>query len=476
MRSDEPVNAIAQAPEPQVPETKAWHDHARLLATVPKSEAGFRGCLGLALVVDSTHSDSWVEVDRRLFLPDWTLRWASLVDIPRIYFRLNEKPRPVQWASVRKTSLHFGRPVLRRSPARGWDLVPEPGSGALDSIDPRTDPQLFRVFNALNWAMTSTAYHFRERWQHRRDDFYRAAGLERPAGGGMALLFGEEPQGGLAPPEAWMPMAYVGFDEALAERLFDLATCVGMLNNDASSRCYPEAFQEAFLDALDADMLAYPAPFPGRVAQARPASHHGMPVLEVRLEGDEGQRAVARFSRQARLKVRAGQRVHQGEEVGRERLDLPQRWKRAKNWTSLRWNMLLPRAVARVAPFDDYVRLWFERQILRVKPGFVHVPSGLVTLATVGASDEAELFWDVGHCRTYYREDCEAFVFPTIRLRYWDALRAALPGCVYADFTPDDRRFTSPEDARSLAEAKRVKKNKKRRAQRDRKHAGGPVE
>ena len=148
-------------------------------------------------------------------------------------------------------------------------------------------------------------------------------------------------------------------------------------------------------------------------------------------------RVVLRATRRARLRVTAGQTVREGELVANDGPAPPPGWHHQP--LPVRWQRILPEIVGR-GQFDDWVRLWFERQLVRLCHGLVHAPADLAAAAALGRAVDAELHWDLGPAMEYYSEAAGAFVFPPFVLPAWRRFRGVLPGEVAFDFSPANLR------------------------------------
>lgn len=439
------------------PEHATWKNHRDLILRVPREAAAHRGCFGLALVVDATTTESWVDRLDRKFVPDSTLRWASVVDIPYGHFREPNTMPEVHWATVRPTTVRFGVPMLARDVPAGcaWDfrafpfdhgrLVDRAGKAyhvdaKPDVFSPSANPQLFKIFNAIEWAMTSTAFHFRHDWKVRRQEYYRALRMPyRPTT--QAFLFGESVYDGIAHPSVWMPKPYLAFERSTLDLLFDRSTKKAI--GDRHPAVYRPALLEAFVEAAG-DYLGYRVPFAGRVAAARQLTYRGFKCVEFKLHGNRGERAKVRFAADAVVQKAVEATFEAGDTIAEETFA----HKLPANWHDKKWEHRLQVGVDRLFPgrLDEYLRLWFDRQAVDLGDGLLHYSADLASPAALGSAVDAKLVWDVSEALEYYRADCDACVFPTIGLGAWDALVGNLPGEVAYDLTPVDGRFVAPVD------------------------------
>ncbi len=431
------------------PEYAGFKKHKDVVFAVPAHEAGYRGCIGLGMCVDGQSSDSWIEVreptSTRLLVPDAGVRWASLVDVPPGFFRLSneESVREVHWAALRPTTMKFGVPTLAADTETvAGDFRAMPGTPGA-TITPAT-PREFRLFNALNWAMTSTAFAFRRGWQPFADKFRRAVGLEERIAQRKALMFGSGVFDAVDRPGVWMPRAYIGFPAASREKLFHRST----RNHAAVIPMYSNSLQSEFCADLETG-LGYVMPFDGVVASVSRAVYQDLPVLTITLVDEFGKTSVVRFGRHADVRCPVGVPVQAGTLVAREPIELPATWDAMS--PAAKWDKFVLSAF-RGMKFDSFLRVWFERKILDLASGLVHVPAALAAPAGFFGSIESSLYWDVSPGMDYFDESLEAFVFPTLQIKTWHALVGVLPGDVAYDFTPGDKRFLTPDQRRLLME------------------------
>lgn len=403
-------------------EIGSWEKHRQILQNVPAAAVGFRGCYGLALAVEALRGDSFMPYGDHLFVPDATVRWASIVDIPRGIYTVNRATRELQWGAASRTCAAYGMPVLHgRGDGQAWDLLARPESAGWSraaAFRPNAyNTQLFRVFTALQWAMTAWAFNHASRWLRSRDQY--------------------EKDGGLPPlPEAseasWAPRAYLAFPSSLREQLFDLATTVP----GQPARLYIKDLREAFVRAVESG-LTFVAPFTGRMLGIRNITWRDVAIRECRLADGTGREAVVRFGRQAQLLCSVGGSFKAGDPIGRETWELPKSWLRADLYS--RWGLALDEIFVSPRIRDAYVAMWFDRHIIMtLKTGVIHAPALLAAPAALGHAVASELYWDVGPGMNYYNEEAEAFIFPPLRREYWDEYRGQVGDLAY-DLTPTAR-------------------------------------
>ncbi len=459
-------------------EHKSWKLHRQLLLQLEEDDAGYRGCFGISLVVDSSTIDSWTTVTTKpgvgslVFIPDSTVRWATLVDVPIGYFRLGERSREVHWATVRPTTMKFGVPALvRGSEGRdAWDFRSFPfdkakmktPSGRVvqldafpDTLKPDSFPQLFRVFNALEWGMTTTAFSYRKNWAYAKKHMFDALGYPYDEGKKL-LAFGKNVYDSVARPAQWMPRAYLAFRESHRDDVFDAVTRVGY-GGPGAPPVYPDGLKEAFVDAMGTG-FAYRAQFDGRVAAVGRIVHRGVAAVEVVLKGDRGERTVVRFTLEGCvLRKRVRDTFVAGDVIGEERLEagVPPHWYDIP-WYS-RWEKTAARLLS-ARRLDPVMRLWFERQAYHLKEGYVHFASQISSIAALGLASDEHLFWEVSDSLDYYHDDSDSMIFPTVQIRGWCDLRGGLPGDVAYDLNPADHRYEEYADQKARIAARNAEK------------------
>lgn len=461
------------------PEHEAWKRHRNLLGTLTAADAVFRNCLGLALLVKSQTSDSWVSLaDGRVFVQNANVSWASMTDVPPGYFQVdNARRREVTWASVRDTTMRFGVPVIEKGTEKynAWDFrsLRKYHQADLPVLDADRDPQLFRCFNAMNWAMSSVAFNFNRDWTYAAPAFRRAVddtfGVKHESP--VLLVAGSGVYDGAAYPDQWMPKAYLGFKAELRHEVFDRATTMKAGQTDKYSYSLCDAFTTAM-----GDNLAHRAGFNGKVTKTAPnRTYRGIPVTEITLAGDRGEREVVRFmSSRCRLLKSANKEFKAGDVIAEERFD----GKLPKNWhdrpLGVKWNDRPACPVVRLLGrhVDPVMRLWFDRQGVELVNGLVHYPSAIASVAALSTAVDSALFWEVSEALEYHRDDCDALVFPPLPIDRWFHMRGWLPGDVEYDVTPTHQEFISFEDLRGTLRARgprdpKVDANLKKRTDRN---------
>lgn len=448
----------------------SWKLHRKAGLLVRPDLAESRHCIGLGLVVDATTDDSWVHRGNAVLLPDKCLRWATIVDVPGRAFVARSRTVSHHLATVRPTTIQFGSPRLTRH-SEGppcWDFREFPFDDAPakrgnktvtirrrdTTLSPREYPQLFRLFNAMEWAMTSTAFATLPGWARKQEEFYKLIKLSPAPGDRGVFLFGEgfnlvgeEPKAAsdIPHPETWMPEPYVAYREQDVPYLFDVITS-RPLNPDEDFQI-PVGLRDAFLDALG-DNLAYHAKFDGRVEKVEVKSFYDfkpgnvrtlLAYHEVTLSGDCGEHEVIRVGYGTNKVMLKDKTFKAGDLIVEDHIfNVGDREAWKTMWAGDRWTL----ALAGI-PYDHlipHIRMWFERQGVHIMPGTVHFPHRIAHAAAYRGAVDRDLMWDVRQATQYFRNDCECFVFPPILIDNWDDFSGTLPGDVPYDFAPTDLR------------------------------------
>lgn len=433
----------------------SWRTHRAVLAKVADEEVGYRGCVGIALVTDNSSCNAWVEYgDRHLLIPDKDVRWLTMVDLPRSRWRA-APDREVHLLSVLRTTVRYGMPSLspqgvenyfdfRRMPfgciERGEGVAMAGDEQHDDTLNSDDHPHYFRVGNLLNWSCTSTAVHYRGTWNVAKKAYYRACNIERNGVDTPHLMFGESYWDHVERPFGWMPKPFLGFPQEAADQLFDRATRPGLMSG---VRVFTDSFKLAFMADVDCGMPVI-SHIAGSVRKVRRGVHyHGMPCVVICIDGGDGAWHEIPIRTSASVVVAAGQEVKRGDVVAFDGPELPDGW----NSYSLykKWEGELPRRFGR-QQLENCIRMWFDRQLLRIEPGYVHAPASLTSLAALGSADDTKLWWDVVSSQRYYNSGSDAFIFPTIKLGRWDDFRFPIAGDVDCDLTPASANFIPRRD------------------------------
>jgi hypothetical protein len=348
--------------------------------------------VGLAVIVD--HPTSGVTRFGRLFVPDRHVRWVGLIAPAVGTGRRRESPGRVV---LYKTRIRYGMPTIGGQPDLTYHIWRWPNAGALKLGGPRWRPEVLGVIKAMAQETLSGA--------------------------------------GTRPPTEWMPKAYLAFPDALRDHLYAWSTPRAI---PGGRPYYPPALRRQACEDVG-QSLAVHAPVSGTFAGAVPSTDRGGPVLSLVFRSG-GQQTVVRVTRRARVHLAPGLAVREGDLVATDGPDLAASGWQRQSFTA-RWERLLPAAVGR-DQFDAWLRTWFDRQLIDLRPGLVHAPADLAAAAAFGRAVDGELYWDLGPAMDYYRESIDAFVFPPFRLRTGRGWRGVLPGEVAFDFaSPDPPRL-----------------------------------
>jgi hypothetical protein len=422
------------------PEHKLWQAHRDLLLNVPAPVVGSKGCVALGLMCDLSGSNDWVSDNRNSFVLDRDVKWLTLQTLPRGKWTTARR-REVDLAAVRHTTFKFGLPSLcgrgieqqfdfRRMPFDKVELhgkLVEAGTEVLNSAE---HPQLFRAFNALSWAMTTTAFAYRRSWMEFRGSLDKVLGT---ADNKPHLLFGDKVYHTVPNVRQWMPTPYVAFPAAIRDALWDRCTSPAM---GSMTRVYTDSFKYEFLRDLSQG-LPLTAPCDCTLTAVNTGRHFNhLPTTELVFKTVKGKEFTLIARHEAKVKFVKGMAIKRGDIVATDGPELP------KGFGGLslhaRWHTV---GKLFAGTLMRTLQLWFYRRVKNLIPGYVHLPVSLCSLGTMGNAVDSKMYWEISKCDEYYSSLCEAFIFPTLRIFQWDDLRWGLPGEVEVDLMPNDARF-----------------------------------
>lgn len=452
------------------PEFIHWRAHRRFILGVERGEAGFRGAAALGLCIEN--SGNWIAASQKtdaeptFYVPDADVTWLMLQDLPVGHW-LTAMGREVHLATVRRTTQRFGMPSLRWNDmltVADFRLLPSVGRAIRPEWLPYRVPhecfngrelQHFRAFNAMNWALTSTAVHYRHGWLRQKKAFYEMLGLEYDREK-VSLLFGEGVFSGAEQPYHWAPRPVLGFQAQVRKQLFERS-----IHNANGTREFTDDFRFEFLRSLEEGMPIV-AHHDGKLLEVRRNQEwHGMPVVHLMVKYTDSQKTCSIIARPDVVIDHMG-KFERGDMLGYDGPKLPKHWKTLR--PALKWNEA---QVLFKSHFLNTVHLWFDRQVMELKEDYVHVPAALASKAALGSAVENELYWDVTRAMPYYNPACDALIFPTLRLRGWDDFRIPV-GELDVDLTPCDARFKhgrKPVQWQPLDREGRVLKSKMQQAE-----------
>lgn len=338
-----------------------WKANFGLLRQIPPFLA-WRACIGLAAYTTIDAVTGYPEEDSpRRLIPGEYMRWSWAIDVPPC--RFGDKDRPVLLVSDGKASVRWGMPTI--GPAEStWDFHYCPFGSFVnvngqkveaqgDILNADLHPRLFRLFNKVNTAMTSTAARYRKRWQLFAE--------KMPFGG--KLRFGAVEKDRAERSLVWLPIPLIPFPEGMTDDLFQL---------HAAGRRIPSKARLMFCREVE----------------------------RTRVTGEE--------------------------------------WQKARPID--RWRRLLPHMLG-----DDFVwthyRPWFYSQLVHLD-GCTYLPAPMGSvLGREFAVRDADILWDVTDAMTYFDASVDGWIFPTVSMVNWKALKGNLAWDVVYDFAPRDQRF-----------------------------------
>jgi hypothetical protein len=430
------------------PEHELWRAHRRLLKTIPVEEVGYRGCVAMAMVVEDSGMSHGIEWGGGVsFIANRDALWLTLQAMPRSFWRTAPN-RPVDLAVVRRATSRFGMPSLNqhgvqamfdfhRMPFDAVQCGDETVTPDAETLNSGSNEHWFRVFNALEWAMTTTAFAYRTKWAKYRTALCNLLKIEQ--NNTPYLMFGDGVYDKVQHPMYWMPRPYLAFPAGIRSELWNRST---QRSVGSDHRHYTNSFKLAFIADLEKG-LPITAPCDGRlVAIRRDQFKYDLPVLQLVFHDAKFKEHSVFVHKRATLTMLKGAVVHRGQQVGTEACrELPQNWNELGLYA--RWEVVMKHALSQLP--ESHLHLWFDRQLYSLTKKFVHVDASLCALAALGNAVDDRLYWEIGKAMPYFNSTVEAFVFPTVRISTWDHLRWSLPGDVEVDLLPDDPRFVTPK-------------------------------
>lgn len=491
---------------------RRWKKDRALRQRVPLWDA-WRGCLGLAALIDDLDDVRW-HGEHALYAND-QVKWLCLRDVPPGHFpgTPSMERREVNYANATQAVLRHGMPVLDFSApdrdAVDFRFFPRPlasadGVPSADVLDAAARPREAAVLMALSEAMTNCAFFGLDR----DGSLIRRNWARHRPRNGMA----EGKPFRLADPRRWMPRPYLAYPKQKVAELFiaattaeaepvqfqcphcrsvvrpeqfnrsegrsstaanffeagDFAACCPRCGKrqkwhleDAVSprarRRYPHAFRERFMDAVERGL---PLRSVGRCVYMGPALKnarhcHGSGrdrwdlVPHVMRNKDESEEVIM-LPQHARVLVRPGTELEPGEVFAQALAECPPLPWRKKPFVD-RW-VGLPQVCGGMDMSSYLQSLWFNNQALAVEddPEVLLMPADLVSLAAKDVTPLG-LWWDFSAAGRLdlFDPDLLAAVFAPLHLRRWDQLRLGLPGEVALDAGIGDPRFR--QDVRSCA-------------------------
>lgn len=428
-----------------------WKAHRLLTKAVPRDEVGYRGCLGMGLIAED--SGHWIEHrEGQMLIPDADLSWLMIQDLPLGKWR--HAKSEVHLATVRKTSMRYSMPTLTHanlvamSDFRKFPFDKYQGADGVEvhgddmTLNPAEFPQRMKVFNAIEMAMTSTAFHHRSGWSNKRKALYDALGLEYTKDS-QKFVFGGDIYDRIDDPQVWMPKSFLAFPAAMKGKIFQRVT---RPHGAQTESYYPYGLQIAALKDID-NRCPIIAPVDGVVVEIYTGKRwDALPVTNVVIKRGHELRTVP-VRAEAVLTVKRGATVSRGDVLGHDIPVLPEGWLNSSLHKKWEKTLMRPKAGQAIPGLgrqlsQAWLALWFFRQALELVDGYVHFPAAISSEAAYGLADDDKLYWDVTGSLPYFNEAVDAFIFPTTRLWKWNDFRRRIGDEVDVDLMPRDARLT----------------------------------
>lgn len=402
--------------------------HAALISRVAPHIAGWRGCGGVALILDGeVVSPAGEGKTGQGFLPNAQLTWVTGLDIPVPW--ISGLARSAHLMQVRRAALRYGAPVLDRTTVlREFDYW--------DGPRPELElaPEVALAANGINAAMTSTAFAFREAWGVDHAPLFAAySGL--PVGQHEVMLGDRRYAPAVVRDMGWVPLPWVEVDPRKAAVAFERLKALG----------YTLAFR-ALACELFAVGMPIVSPVEGFFTGTSPLVSGGVQYTQYNFrEGNGAKHAVVATGR-AKVTSAKGLPVFRGTQVGRDAPAVPAaylHWSRERQWGELtrtysKANLHLVLGNVFSALFRGVGKKWLLPY---------EAIGGDVSYAFGGGG----LWWDVSPvCRVHkgveydfsFKEDGRVHVMPTVWLGQWDDFTGYL-GATAVDLHPQHPAFAS---------------------------------
>lgn len=429
---------------------RAHAAHAALLRRLGRDLSGWRGCFGVALVIDGDVTTPGGEgLTPQAFVANEQLTWVTAVDVPVPW--ITDLHRPAHLVQVRRAALRYGAPTLDPPTVlREFDYWDGPAAV------PDLPPELVLAANGLNNAMTSTAFAYRFHWQAHVPAFREYAGLPaepvggfrpRPAPGGpqpnpgVSVLLGDRQY----PPEvvknfSWVPRPWVEVDPRRAGAAFQKLRELG----------FTDAFRAVAGDMFAAGMPVV-SPVKGYFTGTNPLVEGGVRYTQFNFREEHGARHAVVASGGAQVTSARGLPVFRGTQVGADGRPVPPEfyhWGRDRRWGHVR-------KAYRPEVLDLVLGSVFSSLFRQVGRAWA-VPFAVLGRDVSYSFGEGGLWWDVSRVRSDELDfslgaDARVHVMPTIRPHgdQWDSFHDRL-GATALDLTPVHPRFRGHALARQI--------------------------
>lgn len=371
-------------------------DHAAVLDSVHPLVVGWRGCVGVALILDGEAAAPAGEGTTGMaFVPNDRLTWVTGVDVPVPW--ISGQARPSHLMQVRRAALRYGAPILDQTTVTSefdyWDGPTR-----------RLRPDLVLAFNGINAAMTSTAFAYRKDWRPYRAGRW-AEFARTPAG--RVILGGRDYEAAIVKDYGWIPHPWVDVDPRRAGTAFERLKKLG----------YTTTFREIAADLFVAGMLVV-APVEGYFTGTSPLVADGVKYTQFNFRDAGGGRHAVVATAKARVTSQKGLPVFRGTQVGADGPPVPPGftdWSRDRQWGELT-RAYTPGALELVLGNT------FSAMFRRVGGRWL-LPYEAIGADVSYSFSEGGLWWEVSGIAVNdfsLAGDGRIHIMPTVRMEAWD--------------------------------------------------------
>ncbi len=400
--------------------------HAALMARISPNVAGWRGCAGIALVIDGEVRNPGLEKETtQAFVKNDDLAWVTAVDVPVPW--MTGLTRPAHVMQIRKAALRYGAPVLDQATVtHEFDYWDGPAPDLAD--------EFVAAANGINNAMTSTAFAFRYMWGKQGRLFAEYAGLPGVPTGEPPVILGERHYpASIVKDFGWVPRPWVEVDPRRAATAFQRLKELG----------YTDTFRTVATE-LFAVGMPVTSPVSGYFTGTSPVVVGGTRYTQFNFRETGGARHAVVTTARAKVTAAKGTAVFRGEKVGTDAPPVPTGyfdWSRDRQWGTLK-------RIYEPAALDLVLGNAFSAMFRQCEQAWL-LPFEVIGADVSYSFGEGGLWWDVANIHSDAFDfsvptpaDAQVHIMPTMWMRQWDDFSSRL-GAVATNLTPVSPNFAA---------------------------------
>lgn len=398
---------------------RTYKRHAALMSKLDPNIAGWRGCTGIALLLDGEVQAPEGGRTGLGFVRNDQLTWLTAIDIPVPW--MTGLAHAAHMMQFRRAALRYGSPMLDQSSLiREFDYWDGPKSELELPVD------WIAAADGVNNAMTSTAFVFRSVWKKHADVYEEYTGVK----GEPQVIIGDHNHNPVVVKDyRWVPRPWVGVDPRNAATLY----------KRLREGTYTDAFRRVVVDLFAAGM-PISSPVDGYFTGVSPLDQNGMRYTQFNFRERNGAKHAVVATAAATVSSARGMPVARGTEVGK---DGPPVGRAFYHMPLLKqWNEVVRAYAPEV--LDLVLGNAFSALFKQIGKSWL-LPYAVLGQDISYSFGTGELWWDVSTlCDRNFDLSGQGriFICPTMRMVSWDAFRDHL-GMVALDLTPTDPRFRS---------------------------------